>query len=158
MWFGSDYIKEHTVETLFGIFIACLISNATVLLPSSSLVIVVQAANILNPILVGLFAALGCSIGEMMSFFFGQVSENYLDHTKTIKKLVGFIKPNFNKYPYIVVFIFSAIPIPIFDVVGILSGIYKLNPIKYFFSVFIGKLIKCLFFSVLANMAGNFFV
>ena len=40
------------------------------------------------------------------------------------------------------VFLFSLIPFPVFDVVGIGAGMTKMNPISFWLSCLIGKIIK----------------
>ncbi|HLD85636.1 MAG TPA: DedA family protein, partial [archaeon] len=48
-----------------GVFLAMLIVNASVFLPLPGFVIIVAAAAFLNPLLVGVAAALGGAIGEL---------------------------------------------------------------------------------------------
>ena len=54
-----------------GLFFLCFLANATVLLPSPSLLIAASCALILNPWAVALTAALGSSLSELVGYAFG---------------------------------------------------------------------------------------
>ena len=65
-----------------------------------------------------------------------------------IRKKVLSVMP---KHPYLVVFCFSLIPLPVFDIVGLIAGAMKLNQAKFFASCLLGKLIKMASFAWMAN-------
>ncbi len=126
-----------------GVFLLCLIANATVLLPAPSLMIAASCALILNPILVALVASLGSTIGEFVGYLFGAVSkdlspkfQNFLD--KLSEKV---------KNKTVLVFILALLPLPLFDVAGVYSGGTKMNLIKFFIACFIGKFLKTLVYT-----------
>ena len=155
MWIESNYIKEHQLTTLISVFLYCFFSNATVLLPSSSLLMIIQSAMLITPLGVSVVAALGCTAGEIMSFSIGFLSSSHIEKNERFKKMFKRIEPHFKKSPFLLVFLFSLVPLPLFDIIGLLSGLYKLNIYKYSFFCFIGKLIKCLFFAFSANTIFN---
>lgn len=145
-WLVKDQIKNHMAISAFGVFVACFLANASVLLPSSSIVIVVEYAMLINPFLVALCGALGASLGEMTGFFAGRFGRNMVPG-----KFMRWVKSKMNNHKYLIVLFFSALPLPVFDVVGILSGAMKMNPIKFYGVCFIGKLIKMLCYVWLTN-------
>ena len=116
-----------------GLFVLCFLANATVLLPSPSLMIAASCALIMNPWLVALCAALGSTLGEFIGYAFGTVTED--------------LSPKFKTFETLLVFILAALPLPLFDLVGIYSGGTKMNLIKFFLACFVGKLIKMLVYT-----------
>lgn len=137
----NGFVKQHAPETYFGVFIVCFIANSTVLLPAPSILIVLQYSLILNPVIVALCGALGASLGEMIGFMTGSHGR-HLVKGKLIKK----IEERFPQHPYLFVLVFSALPLPLFDIVGILAGAIHLAKLKFFLVCFTGKSAKMLVF------------
>src|SRR3989338_2943734 len=67
-----------------GVFASMFIVNASVFLPLPGFVIIVAAAAFLNPLLVGIAAALGGALGELTSYAIGYGGGKALD--KKLKK------------------------------------------------------------------------
>lgn len=136
-WIASGIIKKFEHVSMLGVFIACLLANASILLPSSSILLVVEYAMIINPIGVIFCGALGSSLGEMTGYYAGRYGCELIP-----SKLHKWIANKMKRHKYIIVFLFSVIPLPFFDFVGIIGGIVRLNPAKFYFACFLGKLIK----------------
>lgn len=126
-----------------GLFGLCFLANATVLLPSPSLMIAASCALIMNPLLVALAAALGSSAGELVGYAFGTVTRDlspkwkgWLD--RLAKKVRGEV---------FLVFILALLPLPLFDFVGIYSGGTKMNLVKFYVACFLGKFLKMLVYT-----------
>ena len=102
-----------------------------------STVYVIQYAQILNPLLVVLVGGVGTALGEMGGYVLGR-SGNAIVQVDTTGKIFLL----FRKHPKTMVFLFSLIPFPVFDVVGIGAGMTKMNPISFWLSCLIGKIIK----------------
>lgn len=151
-WKFQSYVKNSVSHTLLGIYIACFITNSTVLLPASSMVIVLEFAHLINPLAVAIVGALGASTGELTGYFMGRAGSNIIRSTK-VKQL----KKMQEKHAYLWVFIFALIPLPIFDVVGLMAGSSKMNIFGFFFTCVVGKFLKMgcyiLLFQLLENMA-----
>ena len=56
----------------FGVLVICFLANASVLLPSSSILIVVEYSMLINPLLVAFCGAFGAALGEMTGFYVGR--------------------------------------------------------------------------------------
>lgn len=126
-----------------GLFLLCLLANATVLLPAPSLMIAASCALIMNPLLVAIFAALGSTLGEFVGYAFGTVSK---DLSPKFQKVIDkFARKIHNQS--LLVFIFAVLPLPLFDIVGIYSGGAKVNLVKFFLVCFAGKFIKMLVYT-----------
>ena len=143
---ATDLIKQYASVTYLSIVLICFFSNATVLLPAPSTFIVIEYACLLNPLLVAVCGGLGAALGEMTGFLVGSHSKQIFSKTATKKtcmsRMLRWIEVKFSKHPYIVLLIFSIIPLPLFDVIGIIAGAVKLKPIKFLIVTFIGKTIK----------------
>ena len=123
----------------FGIFLVNVIASATIIMPIPSLIITFTAGAVLNPVLVGLVAALGSTIGELTGYAIGVGGSEILE--KKNKKWVDKTKKWSEKRGmFLVIFLFAITPLPD-DIVGILAGIVKYDIKKFFIASFIGKAI-----------------
>lgn len=141
-----DAVQKYAPVSYLGVLMVCFIANASVLLPAPSILVVVQYSMILNPVLTALCGAVGATLGEMTGYLAGAHGGNLL--ASKIRKKVLSVMP---KHPYLVVFCFSLIPLPVFDIVGLIAGAMKLNQPKFFASCLLGKLIKMASFAWMAN-------
>lgn len=138
-----DKIQNVSEVGYLGLFVLCFLANATVLLPAPSLMIAASCALIMNPWLVALCAALGSTLGEFVGYAFGTVTE---DLSPKFKNLLDKLTTKIHNQT-LLVFILAALPLPLFDLVGIYSGGTKMNLIKFFLACFVGKLIKMLVYT-----------
>lgn len=133
------FMKEqfHDLGALgyIGLFVSCLISNATVMLPSSSTLIVLVASITFDPLLCVLSGGIGTALGEQCSYLCGMIGSSHISTNNNIERWI-------RKRPFMLVFLFAFLPLPIFDIVGIASGILRLNWIKYSLAATAGKLLK----------------
>lgn len=147
----NNFVKEHSPESCLGVFIICFIANSTVLLPAPSLLVVIEYSLIINPVAVALCGAAGASLGEMVGFYTGRHGGK-LANNVLVKKIKNVIP----KHPYLFVLAFSALPLPLFDVVGMISGAIKLNPLRFYTTCLLGKAIKMLTFVGIGQYILNF--
>ncbi len=133
----KEQIEKYAVTGYFGVFIACVASTATVLLPAPAIFVVVQYAQLLNPVLVVLIGGFGTATGEMLGYFLGKNGAQ-LTRFKPKGKLFYL----FLKHPYKAVFLFSFLPLPVFDIIGICAGALRLRAVKFFSVCLFGKTLK----------------
>lgn len=126
---------------IFGIFLINFISSATILLPTPGILSVGVGANLYNPLLVVLAATLGSTIGEGTTFLFGFSSAEILK-VKERKKLFEFLRYLLTRWGFIIIPIFSFIPNPFFDGLGIVAGLIKYPIKRYLFLTFVGRLAR----------------
>ncbi|MBU5575211.1 MAG: VTT domain-containing protein [Candidatus Aenigmatarchaeota archaeon] len=128
-----------------GAFILGFFSSFTLFIPSPTFigVFTLAALGTYNPLLLGIFGGLGATIGELIGFVVGVGSKKIL--IKKYEKELIDIERKFQKYGgFIIIFIFSATPLP-FDLVGIFCGSIGYPFKKFFLATFFGKLIKYIF-------------
>lgn len=145
-FFYRGFIEKYAVTGYFGVFVSCIVSTATILLPAPSLFVVIQYAQFLNPVLVLIIGGLGTSLGELLGYVLGRSSNNLLQ-MDTEKRLFKWFK----KKPELMVFLFALIPAPVFDIVGIMAGMIKMYPIRFWIPCFVGKTLKFGFYFLVAN-------
>lgn len=136
-------IEEYSALSYFGVFIACIASTATIFLPAPGLLVVLRYAHIFNPIVVILIGGIGAAIGEMVGYLFGWSGNAMLNIDKSSKVFTWF-----TSHPNTMVFVFSMIPLPVFDFIGICAGATNMNPLRFFGICTMGKTIKMALFVV----------
>lgn len=136
-FFFKSQIEQYATTGYFGLFLACFASTATILLPAPGILVVLRYAMFLNPILVVLLGGLGTALGELLGYCLGRSGQRIININVDNKFLV-FVK----KRNVLAIFLFSLLPLPFFDIVGISSGINRINPILFFVLCFLGKTVK----------------
>lgn len=144
--FALPYIlfkeKMQSMSTIgyIGLFLSCFISNLSILLPTSSTIIIVAAASTLNPWLCIIFGGLGTAFGEQASYLCGLVGASGFDNVDSTGK--KYALRWFEKKPFFTVFLFAFVPLPVFDIVGIIAGTRKMKWWKYTLAAALGKILK----------------
>ena len=124
-----------------SIFFLSFIAAALIFLPVSALASVCVAVAVdLNPFIVAVVAASAESIGELTGYLAGMGGKSFFEH----KRFYLRFKNLFEKYSFLCLLIGSAIPNPLFDVLGVAAGsiLYPLK--KFLVLVCIGKTLKFL--------------
>ena len=154
---GLNYLIRINEETFLklerygyiGIFLVCLFLNSTVLLPSSSTAVVMTMATIYNPLVVAVVGAFGATIGEFTGYYAGYYGRSFIKENAYLDKILSI----FQKYPSIAIILFAFIPLPIFDVVGIMAGTIKMDRMRFFVLCLVGKCIKMIVYAFLGIYA-----
>jgi membrane protein YqaA with SNARE-associated domain len=121
-----------------GLFFVCL-AGSTSIIPIPFQIIVFSFGAVLNPLLVGITAASGSSIGNLVSYFIGLGGKEILED-RYGKKLSD-IKKRLKKYGiFLWLIIIYATPIPNVPF-AVLSGVVRYDFKKFFLAVLIGELI-----------------
>lgn len=139
---------------LLGLFIGCVTSNATLFLPTVSLSLVVGATSFFSNLLCGLIGGAGAAIGELISYILGRSSRETISRYQMPKWLVWIEKLSDEKQS-ITIFIFSLVPLPLFDIIGVISGVNKMKVFKFFIPCLMGKIIKMVVFAYIGNISIN---
>ena len=138
----------------FGLFIINLVGSATIIIPVPALVTTIAAGAFLNPLLAGIFSAVGSTIGELTGYYAGVGGEQLIKEDKRslpskLGKNIEKVEKWMDKYGLWAVFVLAAIPNPLFDIAGIISGASGISVRKYLIAVLSGKLIKFIFLAYL---------
>jgi len=137
-----------------GVFLASLISSASIFIPIPSFVFSIAAGSVLNPFWVGIAGGTGSAIGEMTAYLVGlgirkshrkitkrkQTNASKIRSSDRDHKMMKTIKSWFHRrYGPILIFIFAATPLPD-DILGIFCGIIKYDVKKFFIPLLLGKI------------------
>lgn len=139
----KEKIQSMSTIGYIGLFISCFISNLSILLPTSSTIIVVAAALTLNPWICIIVGGIGTAFGEQASYLCGLVGSSGFDKEESKGK--KYALRWFEKRPFPTVFLFAFVPLPVFDIVGIIAGTKKMKWWKYTLAAVLGKTLKFLF-------------
>lgn len=126
-----------------GAFLIGLISSATVILPAPGLALLIAMGTALDPIIIGIVAAAGSSLGELTGYFAGAtgaalIPEQQRPRFERIHFFTG-------KYGASVILFLAMIPFPFFDLVGIIAGIMRMAIPVFLGAVFVGNSLKYTF-------------
>ena|SRR3990172_3290576 len=124
----------------FGVFAINLIASATIFLPLPAFALTFALGSVLNPWLLGLSAGLGSAVGELTGYLLGYGGQEAFKkkYKKWLKRASDFAE---KRGMFLAILLIAAAPIPT-DIVGILAGVAKYKPWKFFLAMSIGKVIK----------------
>jgi membrane protein DedA with SNARE-associated domain len=139
-----------------GVFLANLLSTATVFLPVPGLTALAQAlivreADILNPFLVGFLGGLGMGLGETTAWLTGVAGaeiarENELKAPRLIQpalnRLIRWVNWLMQNYGVATLFVLSVIPDPIFEFAGVTAGATGMGFRKFMAVVLCGNMLR----------------
>ena len=122
-----------------GIWLLAFIGAALVFAPVGALAAVCVAATVdLNPFLIAVVAGSAEAIGELTGYLVGMGGKPIFDRNRFYLRFRNL----FSRYAGLTLLIGSAVPNPLFDVMGVAAGSI-LYPVKRFILlVFIGKVVK----------------
>jgi len=122
-----------------GAFLVCLVSNATIILPVPGIVVLFALGATLNPILVGLAGAAGGIIGEMTGFMVGYGGREVVPSGS---RMYARAENWMRRWGGWAVFAFAAVPLPVFDLAGVVAGVLRYPLWKFLLIGWVGKSIK----------------
>lgn len=126
---------------LLGIFLINLIGSSTLFFPAPAIATVVAGGVVFSPFLVGVSAAAGASLGDMLGYLLGKSGKHVvLNHTEQAWYLL--LQNIFTKFANIIIFLFAFFPNPFFDGVGIIAGISDYPFGRFFFITFLGRFVR----------------
>lgn len=131
-----------------GIFIISFLAYATVLLPApgAAFVFTIGAAFKdvpFNTIRIALAAGSGAALGELSGYLAGLGGQAVLEKRNIYQKLTSWME----KHGSVTIFVLSALPNPLFDLVGLIAGALRMSPWKFFFWCWAGETLKMLVFA-----------
>ena len=143
LFLPEDQAKKIESFGYFGIFIISILANATVIIPAPGLVIVFGMGAKFSPLLVGIVAGLGATIGELSGYLAGFSGQAIIENQKQYDQIVGWMDKN----GPLTISLLAFIPNPLFDIAGMISGAFRMPVLKFLFYASIGKILKMLIFA-----------
>lgn len=146
----AEEIRQMATLGYLGLFAACALTNASVFLPASGIAFTMAAAMVLDPLLCAVLGGLGTACGELVGYVLGRIGCRRVEDLHQLEKARVWLR----RYGYLSIFAFAALPLPLFDVIGITAGTARLHPVKFFAVCTAGKIIKMLVYVfIVSNFA-----
>lgn len=140
---NRDRIGELEVLGYPGIFLFSLLYNATLILPVPGLLITSAMGAVFNPILVAISAGTGATLGELSGYAAGFSGQGVIEKRKWYNWVTEWMK----KYGGITILVLAFIPIPVFDIAGMVAGALRMPLWKYLLFSWVGKTAKMFLFA-----------
>ncbi len=136
-----DQIRGLEQLGYLGVFLAMLLTNATLFLPTPTILLAIAfGAALPNPLLVGLAAGLGSAIGETTGYLAGYAASAVVMESKGYRRT----KKLLDQYGLWAIVGLAFIPNPIFDMAGLAAGALGVRWWQFFLSVSLGKTARML--------------
>lgn len=136
----KEKIQEFSTLGYIGLFVSCFVSNLSILLPTSSTIIIIAASLTLNPFICIVVGGIGTAFGEQASYVCGLIGSSGFDiSTKKGKEITT---KWFERNPFLTVLLFAFVPLPVFDIIGIIAGAKRMSWWKYTLAAVLGKVLK----------------
>lgn len=143
VWTLDDYISAKQLAGYPGVFFLNLLGAVSMVLPVPGLISVCGGSALdLNPWVLGTLAGVGEALGEWSGYVVGYAGDTVFERFSMYRKLRPRVGKWMEKRGTLVLFLASAIPNPIFDVVGIAAGTVHFPFVRFMAIIFVGKIIK----------------
>lgn len=114
--------------------------SKVILLPTSSTIIIIAASLTLNPFICIVVGGIGTAFGEQASYVCGLIGSSGFDiSTKKGKEITT---KWFERNSFLTVLLFAFVPLPVFDIIGIIAGAKRMSWWKYTLAAVLGKVLK----------------
>ncbi|MCC7552575.1 VTT domain-containing protein [Candidatus Micrarchaeota archaeon] len=147
-----EYLPFFESFGYMGAFVISLIGSATIIFPIPSWAVVFIMSKSYNPIILGIMAGLGGGIGELTGYYLGKGGTHLLNKEKKAKQYSEYV----NKYGCLAVFVFSFLPNPVFDIIGITAGAMHMNIWKFLIAAILGKTFRFILLAYLGMYVLNY--
>ena len=136
-----------------GLFLLSFVSSASVLVPLPGIVAVCSGGMLLTPLLVGLVAGVGETLGETTGYLAGYSGRGVVPWSRKFQRM----RPWVERRGWIFLFLFSSVPNPFFDIVGLAAGVARIPLWQFYGSVLAGKTIKSTVIAYGCSLGYDFF-
>ncbi len=133
-----EKVKEFENYGYLGVFLVCIISNASVILPVPGILILFPLLATLNPILFALVGSTGGAIGEITGYMAGYSGRGIIQRGRMYSRVDSWMK----RWGVWTVFVFAVAPFLPLDVAGLVAGILRFPLWKFVLVVWAGKSLK----------------
>ena len=124
-----------------GVFLISLLGATSIFIPIPSTVVIfiLGAAQKFDPLLLGLFAGLGASLGEFSGYLIGFGGRKVIG--EKYKKKMDILMKLFKRFGPVIIFVFALTPLPD-DLLFIPLGVMRYSVVAAFIPAFLGKFLS----------------
>ena len=125
----------------FGVFLISLLGASSIFvpIPSTVVIFVLGASQKFDPLLLGLFAGLGATIGEFSGYLIGYGGRRVIG--EKYKKKMDVLMGLFKRFGPVLIFIFALTPLPD-DLIFIPLGVMRYSMLAAFIPALLGKFLS----------------
>lgn len=134
-----------------AVALSSLVASAGLVIPVPALATACGTATFLSPFLVGLIAGSAESAGELSGYYLGYTGRGVLARSRIYQRLEHWM----HRRGWLLLFVVSLIPNPIFDVVGVAAGALRYPIWGFLLIVWVGKVLKFLAFAYACNAGAD---
>ncbi len=144
---NPEWVRSFGRWGYLSVFFISLLSSATVIIPAPGLAVVFAMGGALDPLTLGVVAGIGSGLGELSGYIAGASGRELLLHNKGFNSRLHWFT---TRYTYPALFVLAILPLPVFDIAGVIAGALKMRVSHFLAVVISGKIIK----HVLVAMVG----
>lgn len=144
---NPEWVRSFGHWGYLSVFFISLLSSATVIIPAPGLAVVFAMGSALDPLTLGIIAGLGSGLGELSGYVAGASGRELILHNKGFNSHLRWFT---TRYTYPALFVLAILPLPVFDIAGVIAGALKMRVSHFLGVVISGKIIK----HVLVAMVG----
>ncbi|MBX3053749.1 MAG: VTT domain-containing protein [Caldilineaceae bacterium] len=144
---NPEWVRSFGRWGYLSVFVISLLSSATVLVPAPGLAVVFAMGAALDPVTLGIIAGIGSGLGELSGYIAGASGRGLILRNKGIHSRLHWFT---TRYTYPALFVLAILPLPVFDLAGVMAGALKMRVSHFLTVVISGKIIK----HVLVAMVG----
>ncbi|MDH7489513.1 MAG: VTT domain-containing protein [Anaerolineae bacterium] len=147
-----DRLEQFAAYGYPGVFLVSLAGNATLVLPAPSLAAVFAMGAVLKPVLVGLVAGVGTTLGELTGYLAGFSGRALVENRARYEQITAWMRRN----GALTILVLSFIPNPLFDIAGMAAGALKYPLWKFLLFCWVGKTMKTTLFALAGAQSVKF--
>ena len=137
---NADWLWHLGNYGYLGVFVLSLLSSATIVIPAPGWLIPIVAGSTMNPLLVGLAAGTGQTLGELTGYLAGASGSIIIEDSARYDWLSHLVR----RYGLILISLLAFIPNPFFDLAGIISGALRIPVLLFLVATWIGKTLRAI--------------
>ncbi len=134
-----------------AVALSALVASAGLLIPVPALATACATAIFLSPFLVGIIAGTAEAAGELSGYYLGYTGRDILGRSRVYQRLEQWMR----RRGWLLLFLVSLVPNPIFDIVGIAAGALRYPIWGFLAVVWTGKVLKFLIFAYACNAGAD---
>ena len=144
---NPEWVRSFGRWGYLSVFLISLLSSATVIIPAPGLAVVFAMGGALDPLTLGIIAGIGSGLGELSGYIAGASGRELILHKRGFNSRLHWFT---TRYTYPALFVLAILPLPVFDIAGVIAGALKMRVSHFLAVVISGKIIK----HVLVAMVG----
>lgn len=144
---NPEWVRSFGHWGYLSVFFVSLLSSATVIIPAPGLAVVFAMGSALDPLALGVVAGVGSGLGELSGYIAGASGRELILHNRGFNGRLHWFT---TRYTYPALFLLAILPLPVFDIAGVIAGALKMRVSHFLGVVISGKIIK----HVLVAMVG----